>query len=131
MSKKSRDERLQERYNQSQDQGEEPSYSSEEGFECDVCGAEFDTERGLKSHTGQVHETIDDDEHVRLQLRVPRGTRDEFNGLAQSKLELEMNERGHGKMFDELSKPELQNAAIQVVVNNIDEWADEIEQLHE
>ncbi|OYR56972.1 hypothetical protein DJ70_07090 [Halorubrum halodurans] len=62
---------------------------------------------------------------------MPRGTRDEFNGLAQSKLELEMNERGHGKMFDELSKPELQNAAIQVVVNNIDEWADEIEQLHE
>lgn len=34
---------------------EEESDSGEEAFECDECGREFDSERGLSVHKGQKH----------------------------------------------------------------------------
>lgn len=120
------------------DSTDEDTNSTDNGGEhkCDECGKELESHRGLQSHKGQVHsddsaETVlRTDDLVRLQLRVPEQTRAEFNGIAQSKLEIEMNSRGDGELFTKLSQPELQNAAMRVVLNNIDEWADEIDSLY-
>lgn len=115
---------------------DENAEKSDDAHTCDECGKELGSRRGLQSHKGQVHSAdsddtvIETDDIVRLQLRVPQKTRAEFNGIAQSKLEIEMNSQGKGELFRDLSQPELQNAAVRVVVNNIDEWVDEIDSLY-
>lgn len=102
------------------------SGSGEDPFE----DLETNDDENRDANTGEPSEDVESEETegeewVRVQFRVPEGIRTDLNEIGYAKLMMELRERGiEGK-----EKRELQHAAVQMLLDNPDVWADTVEEL--